>query len=331
MTRHTASTIDDEALDALYATLDDADTTIRVSDRPLYEAIAADLLRIIRNQPEPEAAPAEVEQLREQLAAAEQRARQAERIQTNADFHLGQEMARRQRAEQRAARAEKDRAEDDLAGACLARWEAEQETARYRTAWQSARQGRIKARTRAEEADTEYDTVAEAYLMAAGRADKAEPRITELENRLRLAHQARRAKEHQLDDIRRALCDAGIMRDDDPYSHADLADVIRQATPAATEATEPPAPDSVAEVEHETLIADVRAVMRGASNTEALHRAANGVTADDTPRPVSLATPCTNPECEHSLNWHTGTPGGVCVARGAACPCPGFQPAEDQP
>jgi len=49
-----------------------------------------------------------------------------------------------------------------------------------------------------------------------------------LQNRLRLAHKARRAKEHQLDGIRRALCDAGFMEDDDPYSHADLADVIRQ-------------------------------------------------------------------------------------------------------
>ena len=48
------------------------------------------------------------------------------------------------------------------------------------------------------------------------------------ETRLRLAHKARRAKEHQLDDIRRALCDIGFMEDDDPYSHADLADVIRQ-------------------------------------------------------------------------------------------------------
>lgn len=49
------------------------------------------------------------------------------------------------------------------------------------------------------------------------------------QKRLRLAHQARRAKEHQLDDIRRALCDIGLMEDDDPYSHADLADVIRQS------------------------------------------------------------------------------------------------------
>jgi hypothetical protein len=57
------------------------------------------------------------------------------------------------------------------------------------------------------------------------------------QQRLRLAHQARRAKEHQLDDIRRALCDAGFMEDDDPYSHADLADVIRQAAPTEPQET----------------------------------------------------------------------------------------------
>lgn len=63
-------------------------------------------------------------------------------------------------------------------------------------------------------------------------------RAEQAEQRLRLAHQARRAKEHQLDDIRRALCDIGFMDDDDPYSHADLADVIRQNAPGpATDAT----------------------------------------------------------------------------------------------
>ena len=56
-----------------------------------------------------------------------------------------------------------------------------------------------------------------------------------LQNRLRLAHQARRAKEHQLDDIRRALCDIGAIEDDDPYGHADLADIIRQIGPLPTE------------------------------------------------------------------------------------------------
>jgi hypothetical protein len=59
-------------------------------------------------------------------------------------------------------------------------------------------------------------------------AAEAPDRIAVLQNRVRLANQARRAKEHQLDDIRRALCDIGFMEDDDPYSHADLADVIRQ-------------------------------------------------------------------------------------------------------
>lgn len=52
-------------------------------------------------------------------------------------------------------------------------------------------------------------------------------------DRLRLAHQARRAKAAQLDDIRHALCDVGVIRDDDPYGHADLADVIRQMGSAA--------------------------------------------------------------------------------------------------
>jgi hypothetical protein len=60
------------------------------------------------------------------------------------------------------------------------------------------------------------------------------------QKRLQLAHQARRAKEHQLDGIRRALCDVGLIEDDDPYSHADLEDVIRQAGGALTG---PPASD----------------------------------------------------------------------------------------
>lgn len=62
-----------------------------------------------------------------------------------------------------------------------------------------------------------------------------ESTIPALEQRLRLAHRARRAREHQLDDIRRALCDAGFMQDDDPYGHADLAEVIRQAELPAPE------------------------------------------------------------------------------------------------
>jgi hypothetical protein len=54
---------------------------------------------------------------------------------------------------------------------------------------------------------------------------------------LHQAHERRRAKEQQLDGIRRALCDIGAMTDDDPYSHADLEDVIRRrpARPATVE------------------------------------------------------------------------------------------------
>jgi len=72
----------------------------------------------------------------------------------------------------------------------------------------------------------------------------------DLANRLRLAHQARRAKAAQLDDVRRALCDTGIIQDDDPYSHADLADVIRQAWPTvAMQAASPdPEPDAASTV-----------------------------------------------------------------------------------
>lgn len=58
---------------------------------------------------------------------------------------------------------------------------------------------------------------------------EAPERVGQLQEKLRLAHKARRAKEHQLDGIRRALCDAGFMEDDDPYGHADLHEVIRQA------------------------------------------------------------------------------------------------------
>lgn len=67
-----------------------------------------------------------------------------------------------------------------------------------------------------------------------------DPTVAALEHRLRLAHQARRAKEHQLDDIRRALCDAGFMQDDDPYGHADLAGVIRQVSEAERAASAQP-------------------------------------------------------------------------------------------
>jgi hypothetical protein len=77
------------------------------------------------------------------------------------------------------------------------------------------------------------------------------PQPHPLEQRLRLAHQARRAKEHQLDDIRRALCDIGAIEDDDPYGHADLADVIRQIGPLPT----PPAAQPNRAPERSYLIA----------------------------------------------------------------------------
>jgi hypothetical protein len=74
--------------------------------------------------------------------------------------------------------------------------------------------------------DAELQDRLRAAIAALG---KSETELAALRTRHHLAHQARRAKEHQLDGIRRALCDIGVMQDDDPYSHADLEDVIRQA------------------------------------------------------------------------------------------------------
>lgn len=87
-------------------------------------------------------------------------------------------------------------------------------------------------RQRAEQAEELLRIAHDTSNKSEAERARAVQRAETAEHRLDLAHQARRAKEHQLDDIRRALCDAGYIRDDDPYSHADLADVIRQTAPA---------------------------------------------------------------------------------------------------
>lgn len=74
--------------------------------------------------------------------------------------------------------------------------------------------------------DAELRDQLKAAITALG---KSETELAQYRRRNRLAHKARRAKEHQLDGIRRALCDIGAIQDGDPYSHADLEDVIRQA------------------------------------------------------------------------------------------------------
>ena len=94
--------------------------------------------------------------------------------------------------------------------------EVDGETVRVRGAGELSEEGR--------EALTDLVRAAKAKFVA-----EAPDEVSVLQKRLRLAHEARRAKEHELDGIRRALCDAGFMEDDDPYGHADLADVIRQA------------------------------------------------------------------------------------------------------
>jgi len=86
----------------------------------------------------------------------------------------------------------------------------------------------IRVRGAAEMGDESRSALGEVVRAARAKMTAEAPQqIGALQNRLRLAHQARRAKEHQLDDIRRALCDIGFMDDDAPYSHADLANVIR--------------------------------------------------------------------------------------------------------
>lgn len=55
--------------------------------------------------------------------------------------------------------AEVDRLSDDLTGANLATWEEQQETARMRSAWESARRGRRDARLRCELAEAERDAL----------------------------------------------------------------------------------------------------------------------------------------------------------------------------
>ncbi|MEU0102209.1 hypothetical protein [Streptomyces sp. NPDC006267] len=73
-----------------------------------------------------------------------------------------------------------------------------------------------------------YGTAGQSLTAAAGQIDVAERARAAAEQRADRAHAARRAKAAQLDDIKRALLDTGVIQEGDPYGHADLADVIRQ-------------------------------------------------------------------------------------------------------
>jgi hypothetical protein len=88
----------------------------------------------------------------------------------------------------------------------------------------------VRVRGSGELTEESKEALADVVRVAKAQLEASEvpEEVAVLEKRLRLAHQARRAKEHQLNGIRRALCDAGFMEDDDPYGHADLEDVIRQ-------------------------------------------------------------------------------------------------------
>ncbi|WP_329219216.1 hypothetical protein [Streptomyces microflavus] len=70
--------------------------------------------------------------------------------------------------------------------------------------------------------------LADAYEQAGNALTEAGHKVGAAEQRADLAHVAGRAKAAQLDDIKRALLDTGVIQEGDPYGHADLADVIRQ-------------------------------------------------------------------------------------------------------
>ncbi|QDN94957.1 hypothetical protein FNV58_01095 (plasmid) [Streptomyces sp. RLB1-9] len=67
---------------------------------------------------------------------------------------------------------------------------------------------------------------------------------------------------------------------------------------------------------------------RDADGNTWTHCGVCGDPRDGAPRPVFLSTPCARPDCEHTLNWHTGTGGHGCIARGGACSCPAFAQAD---
>jgi hypothetical protein len=74
-------------------------------------------------------------------------------------------------------RSELDQARDDVVGACLARWEEEQDNARLRLALASAKRGRSQLRARVTELEAERHTTNEALddAVQALRAARAEP------------------------------------------------------------------------------------------------------------------------------------------------------------
>ncbi|MFD8866050.1 hypothetical protein ACFV1F_17025 [Streptomyces sp. NPDC059590] len=74
-------------------------------------------------------------------------------------------------------RAELNQAHDDRTGACLARWEEEQDNARLRLAWASAQRGRQEARTRIAERDRATRRAFEALIE---KHDKAKTERDEL-------------------------------------------------------------------------------------------------------------------------------------------------------
>jgi septal ring factor EnvC (AmiA/AmiB activator) len=101
-----------------------------------------------------------------------------------------------------------DQARDDVVGACLARWEEEQENARLRLALASAKRGRSQLRARVADLEAERHSTNEALddAVQALRADR--DRIAELERRI-AAEECRCPEPAPLCEGCRCKCHAG--------------------------------------------------------------------------------------------------------------------------
>ncbi|WP_326698026.1 hypothetical protein OG909_12150 [Streptomyces sp. NBC_01754] len=112
--------------------------------------------------------------------------------------------------------------------------------------------------------------------VAEARAIDAERRTEQAEQRARLAHEARRAMAAQLDDVKRALIDTGAIDEDDPYGHADLPDVIRQAMADRDPAYALAEQERARQVER-ALTAEIRHAERTEQRAEEAERRADGL------------------------------------------------------
>jgi hypothetical protein len=186
---------------------------------------------------------------------------------------------------------------------------------RYRAAWRSARR-----RARAAEAALTAELPA---VQALDRVRTLAPQLEYDATAVGLAEPAREVFRDAARRIRDALTEPETVTTEITADTTGLAYALRAATPTGVE---------FAERLHQWAAEEHARPAATAADDDAHAICPHGVCDEcnggpcDVCQPVTLATECANPECEHPLNWHTGTPRGVCVERGGACPCEKFQP-----